>query len=45
MKKINIAELLKDCPLGIELNCMMYNNVTFRYILTLRCRTPAHNVH
>lgn len=35
--RINVAELLKDCPLGIELNCMMYNNVTFRYILTRSC--------
>ena len=35
--RINVAELLKDCPLGIELNCTMYNNVTFRYILTRSC--------
>lgn len=26
--KINIAELLKDCPKGMELNCLMYENVT-----------------
>lgn len=27
MKKINIAELLKDCPKGMEFDCTMYNNV------------------
>ena len=27
-KKINIAELLKDCPKGMELDCTMYDNVT-----------------
>ena len=26
--KINIAELLKDCPQGMELNCLMFDNVT-----------------
>ena len=29
MKKINIAELLKDCPQGMELDCTMFDNVTF----------------
>lgn len=29
MEKINIAELLKDCPLGMELDCTMYENVYF----------------
>lgn len=29
MKKINIAELLKDCPKGMELDCTIYDNVTF----------------
>lgn len=28
-KKINIAELLKDCPKGMELDCVMYDNVEF----------------
>lgn len=28
MGKINIAELLKDCPTGMELDCTMYDNVT-----------------
>lgn len=27
--QINIAELLKDCPRGMELDCTMYDNVTF----------------
>lgn len=27
-QKINIAELLKDCPSGMELDCLMYENVT-----------------
>ena len=27
--QINIAELLKDCPKGMELDCTMYDNVTF----------------
>lgn len=26
--KINIAEILKDCPRGMELDCLMYDNVT-----------------
>lgn len=28
MKKINIAELIKDCPQGMELDCTMYNKVS-----------------
>lgn len=27
--QINIAELLKDCPKGMELDCLLYDNVTF----------------
>lgn len=27
--KINIVELLKDCPKGMELDCTMFDNVTF----------------
>ena len=30
--KINIAELLKDCPKGMELNCTMYEDVFFHEI-------------
>lgn len=29
MKKINIAELLKDCPKGMELDCTMFEDVKF----------------
>lgn len=29
MEKINIAELLKYCPKGMELDCTMYDNCTF----------------
>lgn len=25
--KINVAELLKDCPLGMKLDCTMYSQV------------------
>lgn len=32
MEKINIAEILKDCPKGMELDCTMYNNVKFDYV-------------
>ena len=32
MEKINIAELLKDCPKGMELDCTMFENVTFEGI-------------
>ena len=28
-ERINIAELLKDCPKGMELNCISYDNVSF----------------
>ena len=29
MEKINIAELLKDCPEGMELDCLMFDNLVF----------------
>lgn len=32
MEKINIAELLKDCPNGMELDCTMYEDVYFDYV-------------
>ena len=32
MKKINIAEILKDCPKGMELDCTMYDDVYFDYV-------------
>ena len=31
-QKINIAELLKDCPKDMELNCLMYEDVYFDYV-------------
>ena len=31
-EKIKIAELLKDCPIGMELNCLMYEDVYFDYV-------------
>ena len=31
-QKINIAELLKDCPSGMELDCTMYEDVYFDYV-------------
>lgn len=30
--KINIAELLKDCPCGMELDCMLLDNLTFDHV-------------
>ena len=32
MERINVAELLKDCPIGMELNCLMYEDVYFEYV-------------
>lgn len=29
MEKLNIAELLKDCPKGMELDCTMWDNCTY----------------
>ena len=34
MEKINIAELLHDCPKGMELDCTMFENVTFEEVVT-----------
>ncbi len=34
--KINIAELLKDCPKGMELDCTIYNNVTLGHVVKSR---------
>lgn len=33
MKKINIAELLKDCPKGMELDCTMFDDVTLLEVI------------
>ena len=46
-KKINIAELLKDCPRGMELDCAMYEDVYFDYVDELNiihCHIP-HTTH
>ena len=32
MEKINVVELLKDCPQGMELDCTMYEDVYFDYV-------------
>lgn len=44
--KINVAELLKDCPKGMELDCAMYDNLYFEscqsdgyYDTTIKCYT------
>lgn len=49
--KINIAELLKDCPKGMELDCIMYDNVVFEKLdvssshhpIIIRRRTDSIN--
>ena len=43
MEKINVAQLLKDCPSGMELDCSMFDGVEFDSIidndyLPIRCR-------
>ena len=43
-EKINIAELLKDCPSGMKLDCTMYDNLFFDslntdYYDTINCYT------
>ena len=32
MEKVNIAELIKDCPKGMKLYCTMYEDVYFDYV-------------
>lgn len=44
MEKINVAELLKDCPKGMELDCAIYENLYFDslnadYYGTINCYT------
>ena len=36
MEKINVAELLKDCPQGMELDCTMFDGVYFGHVDDLR---------
>ena len=33
MKKLNIAEILKDCPKGMELDCTIFEDVTFEKVI------------
>ena len=52
-KKINVAELLKDCPNGMELDCALYDNLIFDHIddngyFPIICRVKTkigYNVH
>lgn len=37
--RINIAELLKDCPKGMELDCLMFENLYFDKV-EQDCRYP-----
>lgn len=39
-KKINIAELLKNCPKGMELDCVMFDNVTLVEVDFDNCDYP-----
>lgn len=32
MEKLNLVELLRDCPTGMELDCTLYENVEFDHI-------------
>lgn len=32
-EKINVAELLKDCPKGMELDCVLYNDITLHEVV------------
>lgn len=46
MEKINVAELLKDCPSGMELDCSMYENCTFEAVFEyclypIQIKTPV----
>lgn len=40
MKKINIAELLKDCPKGMELDCVMFVNPVTLKEVSIECSYP-----
>ena len=54
MEKINIAELLKDCPQGMELDCTMFRNLEFdrieeydgKCVIICRVKTGiGYNIH
>lgn len=42
--KINIAELLRNCPKGMELDCTMFDNVTFARVDNSRRQFPIEIV-
>ena len=47
--KINIAEILKKCPSGMELDCVLYDNVVFDtisdgHIYPIKIKTPEHSI-
>lgn len=47
-QKINIAEMLKDCPSGMELDCTLFEGLEFDSIvdnefLPIRCRVKNPN--
>ena len=47
-QKINLVELLKDCPKGMELNCTMFEGFEFDSIVDndyfpIRCRVKTSN--
>ena len=49
MEKINIAELLRNCPKGMELDCTMYENLEFSHIdeksiYPIKCRAKITDV-
>lgn len=49
MEKINVAELLKDCPKGMELDCTMFNDVVFNTVefgkTIIVTRTNGTDIH
>lgn len=36
MEKINVAELLRNCPKGMELDCTMYDNVVLEFVANVK---------
>ncbi len=38
MKDLNLVELLRDCPTGMELDSLVFDNVTFDYVNTQQNR-------
>lgn len=42
MKKINVAELLKDCPKGMKLDCPLFDDVEFDHIDKCSKIYPIH---